>query len=447
MEHASILVVDDDPLAAEYMALALRDRFPLVHTAAGAGEALESMTRQLPCLVITDLRMPEMDGLELLAVFREQWPEIPCIVVTVEDQVETAVEALQKGAADYLVKPVPPDVLRNMALRALHHGVAQELDAQRALVEVLGRSPAMARVRRKILEAARCELNVLITGETGTGKELAARAVHRVSARAGGPFVPHNCAATPADLFESLFFGHTRGAFTGALEAQRGLLEKSDGGILFLDEMECLTTTHQAKLLRVMDDGTFRPVGSQEPRSVAIRFLGATNREPGKMLQEGSLRPDLYYRLNEIEIAMPPLRARAEDIPLLASHFAEGAGVEIEPCALEELQLYSWPGNVRELKSVLAASLNRTRHGRLRARDLALPPQARAGWKDHTSPCGRRNIPQAGGSLMLKDAEREMILEALAASRHNLSRAARLLGIHRATLRRKIRELGLGARA
>jgi DNA-binding NtrC family response regulator len=434
MEAASILLVDDDPDSLRYMELALRGRFPHILTAEGGAKGFNLMRSRKPRVVISDLRMPDIDGLALLALAHEHFPGTAFLMITVEDDVALAVEAMRRGAIDYYVKPVPPEILVSSIQRAL----SDRADPFRDVApEIIGMSVAMTRIRRQIEEAARCDLNVLIAGETGTGKELTARAIHARSGRARGPFVAHNCAATPADLFESLFFGHEKGAFTGAGSDQRGLLEEADGGTLLLDELESLIAPHQGKLLRVMDDGVVRPVGSRNAREVSVRFLATTNRDPQRMLVEGSLRADLYYRMRGLEITLPPLRYRAEDIPLLADRFLSRAGRSLDGEALSLLVDYPWPGNVRELRNVLAASCAHGPQRVLKGKDLMFCAGAHGIGRHESYP----EAQNPGSSL--RDNEREAILQALQASGGLFGRAAKQLGIHRATLRRKIREYGI----
>jgi DNA-binding NtrC family response regulator len=436
MQPSPILVVDDDPDSLRYMELALRGHFPAVLTAPGGAQGFELLRSRGSRVVVSDLRMPEVDGIALLALTHEYFPGTAFLLVTVEDDVATAVEALKRGAFDYHVKPVPPDILVASIKRALSDGA----DPLREVApEMIGGSAAMARLRRQIEEAARCDLNVLIGGETGTGKELTSRAIHARSRRCRGPFVAHNCAATPGDLFESLFFGHEKGAFTGAGSDQRGLLEEADSGTLLLDEMESLPPAHQGKLLRVMDDGVIRPVGSRSQKTVSVRFLATTNRDPERMISDGSLRTDLFYRVRGLEIAIPPLRSRAEDIPLIADRFLCSMGRSLDGEALSLLVDYPWPGNVRELRNVLAASCAHCPQRVLKGRDLLF---------SGTSYCwgGSRLraadfAPSAGVSL--RENERQAIVMALKAAAGQYGRAASLLGIHRATLRRKIREYGI----
>jgi len=442
MKDASILVVDDDPSYLSYMVLALSDEFTTVRSATGGFEALLAVEAAVPDVVISDLRMPGLDGLELLVSIKERWPEVPVILVTVEQEIATVVEAVKRGATNYLAKPSSPSVLCAVAARALATSSLRGV-SDRSVREIVGMSPAMVRVRHLVALAARSDVNVLVTGETGTGKELVARAIHRLSSLAGGPFVPHNCAVSPHDLFESQFFGHRRGAFTGAERDQRGLLEEADGGVLFLDELECLSPSHQAKLLRVLDDGEVQPVGSVQSRAVSVRFLSATNRNPATMLEEGALREDLYYRLRGFEIPIAPLREHRQDVPALAEHFLTGSDVTLAPDAVAVLEAFHWPGNVRQLRNVLRNARALASRGVIDRRHLS--PELISGTPFEGM--GPGSAPRIGAGLnesgTLKEMERQALLRALNASHGHRGQAARSLGINRSTLGRKMRELGI----
>lgn len=435
LRDAYLLVVDDDPLAARYMTLALEEEFSEVRPATSGVDALLAVEARIPDLVLTDLRMPGMDGLELLMHLHRRWPGLPVILVTVEQDVATVVDAMLQGAVNYLVKPVSPAALATAAGKALNRPTAPPARAGN-VPELVGVSEAMVRVRQLVTLAARSDTNILITGETGTGKDLVARAIHRLSKIASGPFVAHNCAVTPSDLFESQFFGHRRGAFTGADRDHAGLLQEADGGILFLDELECLSLSHQAKLLRVLDDGVVRPVGSTESRAISVRVLSATNRPPDTMLAEGSLREDLYYRLRGFEVRLPPLRERHGDVPMLAAHFLAGRGVTLAPQVLAVLETFPWPGNVRQLRDVLRNASELATEGPITGRLLGLDVPAA---KEESGLSAER-----GGTL--REIQCHAIVHALRQTRGNRMSAARILGIHRSTLRRKMRELGIRSR-
>jgi DNA-binding NtrC family response regulator len=434
-----ILVVEDDPAAAAYLALTLGEEGYDVRVAGNGVEALLALESELPHLVVSDLRMPEMDGLALLSRVKQRWPELPFVLLTVDQDVGTVVEAVQLGAANYLVKPVSPQPLLVAVRKALTlTSVAPMSDAK--LPEIVGRSKAIVEVRHRVVLAARSDVNVLIMGETGTGKELVARAIHRLSKLAKSPLVAQNCAAIPQELFESQFFGHQRGAFTGADRDHVGLLGQADGGVLFLDELESLSPLQQAKLLRVIDDGEVRPLGATASRRVSVRFLAATNRDPKKMLAARELREDLYHRLCGFAIHLPPLRERLEDLPLLLDHFLRPSGRAVTPGALAWLRGRDWPGNVRELRNLMSAVLALAGEGPIDAATLRF----------HGGVRGAPGVAGEGGDVpgieiqSLREAERLAIARAIEASGGNRSRAARLLGIDRSTLRRKIREFRVG---
>lgn len=422
-----ILIVDDDLSSANYMALALADVYASVSTAGNGRQALLAMERQLPHLVVSDLRMPEMDGVELLMAIEKRWPHVPVILASVLQDAPTIVDAVQKGAINYLVKPVLPAVLRTAVAQAMATTEAAPMGDAAELGDIIGVSGSIQDVRHQLKLASRADVNILITGATGTGKELVARTLHALSTQARGPLVAHNCAATPPDMFESQFFGHRRGAFTGAQDHHVGLLEQAHGGVLFLDELECLSPAHQAKLLRVLEDGEVRSLGARSPRTVAVRYFAATNHDPAELLRQGRLREDLYYRLRGFEICLPLLCERPEDLFLLAENFLEKAGGgQFTWEAKAVLQGYSWPGNVRELRNVVLSA-------------YAVAPGARIGVEHLDPQLFRRARPSARiATGSLKNLEREAIRGALASKGGNRIQAARVLGINRSTLRRKM---------
>jgi DNA-binding NtrC family response regulator len=465
-ETSLVLVVDDDATSARYLALALQGA-TRTRVAASGIDALLCMERELPDVVVSDLQMPGMNGIELLELIKQRWPSIPVVLATVEEDVSLVVEAVQKGAFNYLIKPVAPAVLISVVARALAHAARAEPTLPDDQSEIVGVSQCAVRLRHAVAIAARSDINVVIIGETGTGKELVSRSTHRLAGVAGAPFVPHNCALTPPEMFDSEFFGHRRGAFTGADRDRVGLLRQADRGILFLDELECLSLANQAKLLRVLDDGEVRPVGSDHARPVNVRFLTATNRPPEVLLARGELREDLYYRLRGLEIRVPTLRDRREDIPYLAGHFMRDTALTLTAEAVEALVLCSWPGNIRQLRNVLRAAATRTSsvHIDLQHLDLTgcdvltepppsgrittIPPSATrsagsaSNWPTvaaHSATLGQ-DAPHLTGAATpssLGDAERRQILDTLEHYGGNLSRAAVALGVHRSTLRRKL---------
>jgi len=436
----SILVAEDERASAEYLKLLLEEMGYAVRVAGNGVEALLALEAGRFDLVITDLRMPSMDGFELLTHLGQRWPNLPAIVLTANEDVSDIIEAIRLGAVNYLVKPATPGSVESAVERAL-------LTRQRSIVrdsavpELIGSSKPMVEVRHRVLMAARSDVHVLVTGHTGTGKELVSRAIHTHSGLSKGPFVAHNCALSPADLFESEFFGHRRGSFTGADRDRRGLLREAHEGVLFLDELETLDLGFQAKLLRVIDDGEVRSVGAERPERVNVRFVAATNREPQVMIDEGSLREDLYYRLRGIEIRLPALADRREDIPMLIAHFDRPDSAGFTPEATEALCLAPLPGNVRQLRNLVQGA--RAAAGDTAVGRLHLPMDQIEG--------GRPAVPQGTGSegvprgISLREIERRAIAQALEDCDGNRTRAARLLDIDRSTLRRKIAEYEIGS--
>ncbi len=434
----AILVAEDERSSGEYLKLLLEEMEFEVRLVANGVEALLALEAGRFDLVITDLRMPSMDGFELLTHLGQRWPGLPAIVLTANEDVSDVIEAVRLGAVNYLIKPATPGSVGSAVERAL-------LTRQRAVLadsrvpELVGTSKAMVEVRHRVLMAARSDVHVLVTGDTGTGKELVSRAIHTHSGLAKGPFVAHNCALSPSDLFESEFFGHRRGAFTGADRDRRGLLREAHEGVLFLDELETLDLGFQAKLLRVIDDGEVRPVGAERPERVNVRFVAATNREAQLMIDEGSLREDLYYRLRGIEIQLPTLAERREDIPMLIAHFDKPESAGFTPEAIEALCQAPLPGNVRQLRNLVQGA--RAAAGEAAVGLLHLPPEqiertaARA-----ASGEGSEGLPRG---LTLRELERRAIVQALEDCDGNRTRAAKMLDIDRSTLRRKLAEYGI----
>ncbi len=362
---ALILVVDDEPGVREMLRIALARDGHRVVTAASGEEALERLQGEGCDLLVTDLAMPGMDGVELLRRVQEAAPEVPSIVITAYGSKETAIEAMRHGAVNYLEKPFDVEEMRLHVRRALgHRQLRDENRRLRARIaaerEILGHSEAIARVREMVARIAPTDSTVLVTGESGTGKEVIARAIHAASPRREAPFVGINCAAIPSELLESELFGHVRGAFTGADRARRGLLEAARGGTLFLDEIGDMPPEMQAKLLRVLQERKVRRVGGDTEIPVDVRVIAATHRDLPALVRQGRFREDLYYRLNVIRIDVPPLRERRDDLPEFVHHFLRrhaarmGRRIErIDPRFLEALARHDWPGNVRELENVI----------------------------------------------------------------------------------------------
>jgi DNA-binding NtrC family response regulator len=448
-----ILIVDDDPgtLASLSRAFALEGYTAL--TAPSGARALERLREEPVDAVLSDVVMPEMDGLEFLARVRETVPEVPVILMSGQATVDTALKATRLGALDFVEKPVGLDrlllTLRN-ALR-LDRLQREYRELQRYWTDelaLIGDTPPMAALRRLIERAAPSDVPILILGENGTGKELVARAVHDLSPRHGQPFVKMNCAAVPAELVESELFGHEKGAFSGALTQRRGRFEQADGGTLFLDEIGDMPAPMQAKLLRVLQDGEIVRVGGAGVIQVNVRLISATNRDIDVLLGEGRFREDLYYRINTLTLRTPPLREHAADVPALAAHFVQAAcrrnhwkTRRLSPEALALLQQQPWKGNVRELRNVVERLLILSDEDPIGAGEVraALPTAAGA---------PRASAPPLEGTLrdLVDTYERDVIRERLRHAGGHVTNAARSLGLERSHLYKKCKQLGLDIR-
>jgi DNA-binding NtrC family response regulator len=445
MERARILVVDDDPASRELLARILAaDGHETVPLGDGA-EALAELDRAAADLVVSDIRMADVSGYQLAERVRAGAPDVPVILVTAFGNVEGAVEAIRRGAYDYISKPYDVDAIRLVVGRALaQRALSRENAALRRQVRekyrlegIVGRSEAMLEVYKTAARVAASDATVLIHGESGTGKELVARAIHAASARAAGPFVPVDCGAIAEGVLESELFGHTRGAFTGAQAGRRGLFEEAHRGTLFLDEIGDVGLGLQARLLRALQEKEIRRVGSNEATPVDVRVLAATNKDLAAAVRAGKFREDLYYRLDVVALRIPPLRERPEDVPLLAEHFAakhgRPEGAAITPAARDLLLGYSWPGNVRELENVIARALALNPAGVVTPDDL--PPALRSAAAP-VPPPGAKERPT------LAEVERRYAAQVLAEAGGNKTRAAEILGIDRKTLYRLLGEGG-----
>jgi DNA-binding NtrC family response regulator len=436
-----ILVADDDQVARELLAEALGGEGYRVRVAAGGEECLRLAEVEPFDIALVDLRMPDLDGLSVLKRLAAVQPDLPVVILTAFATIETAIDAMNAGAYDYLSKPFRMEEIKVVVRRTLevrrlareNLQYRQELHARRGFDSLVGQSPQMVEIYKLVARVASLDTTVLIQGETGTGKELVARAIHHASARADHPFVVVDCAALPEALFESELYGHERGAFTGALTARRGLLETSTGGTCLLDEIGELAAPLQAKLLRTLQERAIRRVGGNETIPVNVRVVAATNRDLRKLTAEGAFRDDLYYRLNVVTITVPSLRERAMDIPLLAQHFLEkfahvtGRPVRrLAPEALALLTAYHWPGNVRELEHVIE------RASALSSSETLLPDDFPAHLRQESERAPR--LPAAG--MTLEDVKRWYVNKVLGEAGGNKLRAAELLGIDRRTLYR-----------
>ncbi len=448
---AAILLVEDDRNARRLMALSLEARGHQVTACTGPDEARQALERDRFDVVLTDLRMDGRDaGLDVVRDCRSRQPEARVLLVTAYASAATAVEALKGGAFDYLTKPVSGEDLALAVERALadrsseaaDSGPMPESDDEGMLI---GRSPAMKRVRERLLRAADKDFTILISGESGTGKEVAARFVHAHSSRRAGPFVPVHCGAIPGELFEAELFGSVRGAFTGAVADRQGLVESADGGTLFLDEVGEMPLSVQVKLLRVLQDHCVRRVGAAEERQVDVRVIAATNRDLAEEVRQGRFREDLFYRLNVVPVHMPPLRQRREDIPaladaLLARYAPAGSRPRLGEAALARIMRLPLPGNVRELENLLQRML-----ALAGGDELGVDLLEGLGGEVEPEGVTLERLQRAKMSLdeALEDVERRLVREALAASGGCVTKAAALLGVSFRSLRYRLKKLGV----
>ena len=444
-EAKRVLVVDDEADIRELLDLTLARMGLLADCVGSLAEARRMLACQRYQLCLTDMRLPDGEGLELVRHIADTVADLPVAVITAHGSAENAVSALKAGAFDYIAKPVSLDQLRAMVKSALELPGPDPVGDTGGMGEtsgLLGDSPAIEQVRRLIDRVARSQAPVHITGESGSGKELAARLIHTLGARRGHAFVPVNCGAIPENLMESEFFGYRKGAFTGASDDREGFFQVADGGTLFLDEVAELPLTMQVKLLRAIQEKRVRKVGATSEEGVDVRVICATHQDLKMLVEQGRFRQDLFYRLNVIELRMPALRECREDIPMLTQHIldrlARAADLTPPPLtapALEALQSYPFPGNVRELENVLERALALMAGDRIEVVDLNLAPAQLPGIAAAT----------AGGSLQdhLDQVERQAILDALRQSNNNRTAAARLLGVTFRSLRYRLARLGM----
>ncbi len=488
----SLLIIDDEPNVLYSLQRGLRRDGLEIRTAGTADEGLRAIEEDLPDAVLMDVQMPGRSGLDALEEIRRINAHVPVILMTAHGTADTAIEAMKRGAFDYILKPWKLADLRALVDRALNAGrlsrvpavfgeddteseSEQSLDVDR----IVGRSPAMQSLFKEIGRVAPQNINVLIRGESGTGKELVARAIYHHSQRTNQPFLAINCAALPDTLLESELFGHEQGALTGADRRRIGKFEQADGGTLFLDEVGDMSPLTQGKVLRVLEDGRFQRVGGTETITVDVRLLAATNRDLEELIREKRFRQDLYYRLNTYELTLPPLRERREDIPLLVRHFLRRSSRDfqapqrgISPAALKALEEYHWPGNVRELESAIRYALVRSAGETIKPEDLpasivpssespAVPTEpASAEEQPSDDALSRQNpsladaimqlldqlLPQSEGAIyedVHSAVDRILLAEVLRRVDGHQTRAAELLGISRTTLRAKLQQLGM----
>ena len=458
------LVIDDEPDIRELLTITLDQLDLRVTAAASLREGMEALRRDVFDVCLTDMRLPDGDGLELIDHVQLKYPDLPVAMITAYGNTEMAVQALQRGAFDFVSKPIQLPRLRTLVQSALKLGDTRPAADAGPVQDFVGDSAPIQYLRRQIARVARSQAPVCIRGPSGSGKEIVARSIHRGGARNDGPFVPVNCGAIPAELMESEFFGHIRGSFTGAHQDKRGLFEVAEGGTLFLDEIADLPLSMQVKLLRAIQEKSIRRVGGSAEIPVDVRVLSATHRDLEQEVAAGHFRQDLYYRIHVIEITVPPLRDHAGDIPALADHFLCKLGAEIgaEPpelgaAALAVLEQYDFPGNVRELENILERAFTLCENQRIEVHDLRLMPTdvavpqhaparaapVSAGDIGAALPSDAEIIAAGGLDAWLENIERAVLERTLEATRWNRTAAAERLGISFRQVRYKLKKLSI----
>jgi two-component system response regulator PilR (NtrC family) len=431
MNQARALVIDDEPDICELLSLTLGRMDIETETAVDVTSAKSLLGKHKFDICLTDMRLPDGDGLQLVEWIQSNVPGLPVAVITAHGNVETAVQALKLGAFDFISKPLDLGNLRNIVRNALRTGAPQEAGSK-----LLGDSPSMQELRGMIERVARSQAPVHISGESGTGKELVARLIHDSGPRSQGPFVPVNCGAIPSELMESEFFGHRKGSFTGALHDKAGLFQSAGNGTLFLDEIADLPLAMQVKLLRVLQEKTVRPVGASKEETVDVRILSATHRKLSDMVAAGEFREDLYYRINVIELNVPALRDRGDDVLMLAEQILarlDGAA-SLHADTRSALLSYQFPGNVRELENMLERAVTLCSSGVIAPSDLSLRG---------SSEIANNSVAAGNFGEQIEDLQRQAIVEALQKTRYNKTAAAKLLGLSFRQLRYRIKKLGI----
>jgi len=454
MTEQSVLIVDDEPDIRELLDITLGRMGLKTHCAATLGEAKAQVAEHQPDLCLTDMRLPDGNGISLVEYIQSEYPHIPVAMITAHGSVETAIAALKAGAFDFISKPIELENLRTLV------GTALKLKSDPSIVNsvvdktLIGSAPAMAALRKQISKLARSQAPVFINGESGSGKEVVARLIHSYGPRAAGPFVAVNCGAIPPELMESELFGHVKGSFTGATADKVGLFQAASGGTLFLDEVADLPLAMQVKLLRAVQEKMVRPVGASEEHATDIRLLSATHKDLAAEVKEGRFRNDLYYRINVIDLPVPSLRDRLQDLPELAegilSRIAGDRHTQLDASALAALSQYTFPGNVRELENLLERALALSDGGVITSQDFSFPkmeqespnPEAALPASAHQHSSSALN-PEGDLEGYLENIERQVLSTALEQSRWNKTATAKALGISFRSLRYRLKKLGL----
>jgi len=451
-EKKKILIVDDDASHRLMLKATLSAEGYEIYEAADGEEAIKMVEEQFYDLIMLDLKMKKVDGIEALQRIKEISPAIPVLIMTAYASVKTAVQGLKLGAFDYMVKPLDMEEVKLNIEKALNYFqmkvenkvLKERLDLEFDFSSIIGKSKKMREVFEILTMAAPSDATILILGESGTGKELIANAIHQNSLRKDKPFIKVNCAALPEGLLESELFGHEKGAFTGAVSRRLGRFEQAHGGTLFLDEIGDMSLPTQAKILRVLQEGEFERMGGEKTIKVDVRIIAATNKDLEKEVEAGRFREDLYFRLSVVPVHLPPLRERKEDIPFLAEHFLKKYAEKnhrllkgITPAAMDLLMRYHWPGNVRELENVIERAV-------IMSREEWITPEALpANLKKYQSAEEDESITEKLVGRSIKEVEKELILKTLEETGHNITRAAEILGITRRGLQYKLKEFGI----
>jgi two-component system response regulator PilR (NtrC family) len=454
MTKPNALIIDDERDIRELVTITLGRMGLIVETASNVAEAKQRLAENTFSLCFTDMNLPDGNGQEIIELISARYPKTPVAMITAYGNVDAAVLALKAGAFDFVSKPIDIGILRRLVQTAMRLSEEKKIDAPSAsATKMLGDSPAIHELRNTIAKLARSQAPVYISGESGVGKELVARLIHELGPRAPSPFVPVNCGAIPSELMESEFFGHKKGSFTGAQADKDGLFQAAHGGTLFLDEVAELPIHMQVKLLRVIQEKAVRPIGGRAEVPVDVRILSATHKDLAKLVDSAHFRQDLYYRINVIELRVPPLRERREDVPKLAGRVLErlaqdggGSPAKLTPEALASLLSYPFPGNVRELENVLERAVALCENNVIRSEDLRLStaPQRESPQTEDESEDASDGGDAAGGlDSYISNLEREAIMKALQETRYNKTAAAKKLNITFRALRYKLKKLGI----
>jgi len=440
------LIVDDEPDIRELLDITLSRMGVRCISAGNLDQAKQQLVQNNIDLCLTDMRLPDGNGIDFVRYIQKHKPQVPVAMITAHGNMSSAIEALKAGAYDFVTKPVDLNDLRNLVTTALKLNQQNQHKAEPGKTVLLGQSPIMETTRQTIAKLARSQAPVYISGGSGAGKELAARLIHEQGPRSDKPFVPVNCGAIPGELMESEFFGHKKGSFTGATADKDGLFQAAQGGTLFLDEVADLPMSMQVKLLRAIQEKAIRPIGSQQELHVDVRILSASHKDLVKLTRTGQFRQDLFYRINVIELHMPSLQERPEDIPLLAEHFLQRIAASwqteiprLSEQAIQALQAYSFPGNVRELENLLERAMTLCDNNIIQVEDLNLPGPEDA-IENISSAANHTEMPL---DTSLNEQEKQAILQALEQTRYNKTAAAKLLGLSFRQLRYRIKKLGI----